>query len=510
MPDGGYYSRTACRRIRWIGELGSSFDYTGWSSLSSKLSGTALNPMVRIFGHYVSKSFVSLGIVEALLLALMLCAGNWLRFIDSTPSETEPVSPLWFKALVYSVVVILAMIAVGLYHRDYREPTRDILLRLVIALGLASLAMSILFYAFPSLYLGRGAFAYAVGLSLLVLMVARVWFYRVADRDTSRRRVLVIGTGDSARKICDLKHEWPQCQFNLIGFVRILEEEDSKVPAAKILSDGRTLLEIVNTEHVDEIILSVRNRWQDLPVEDMLESKLSGVRVTDLLTFLECETGRINLEMLYPSWLIFSQGFDQGYFQQLAKRVFDVLVSLLLVIVTLPLMLLTTVAIWLESGMRGPILYRQVRVGKDWELIRVMKFRSMRTDAEKGGVAVWAKKDDDRVTRVGRVIRKLRIDELPQLFNVLKGEMSFVGPRPERPEFVEKLAQSIPYYNERLRIKPGITGWAQVRYQYASSEEDAYNKLEYDLYYVKNHGIFMDFLILLYTAEVVLWRKGAV
>lgn len=465
--------------------------------------------MVRIFGHYVSKSFVMLGLVEAVMLVIALCVGNWVRFADSIPSEVESGAPLGLKAVVYSVVVMLGMIAVGLYHRDYREPFSDILFRLVIALGLASLAMSMLFYAFPSLYLGRGAFGYAVALSLVMLFCVRVWFYRVADRDASRRRVLVVGSGESALKICDLKEEWPQCQFKLIGFVPIAGDAD-QVPAERILPPERGLLEVVNSEHVDEIVLTVRNRWQDLPVEDLLECKLSGVKVTDLLSFLECETGRINLEMLYPSWLIFSHGFDQGYFQQVAKRAFDVLVSLLLVVVTLPLMVVTAVAIWLESGLRGPILYRQVRVGKDWQLIRVMKFRSMRTDAEQGGVAVWAKKDDDRVTRVGRVIRKLRIDELPQLFNVLKGEMSFVGPRPERPEFVEKLAQTIPYYNERLRIKPGITGWAQVRYQYAASEQDAYNKLEYDLYYVKNHGIFMDFLILLYTAEVVLWRKGAV
>ena len=173
-------------------------------------------------------------------------------------------------------------------------------------------------------------------------------------------------------------------------------------------------------------------------------------------------------------------------------------------------MLIAAIGIWLESGLQGPILYRQVRVGKDWDLVQVLKLRSMQVDAEKAGTAIWAQKNDSRVTRVGGFIRKTRIDELPQLFNVLRGEMSFVGPRPERPEFVEKLAESIPYYTERLRVKPGITGWAQVRYQYAASEEDSLNKLEYDLYYVKNFGLFLDFLILLYTAEVVLWRKGAV
>jgi len=466
--------------------------------------------MVRLFGHYVSQSFILLGIIETLLLQATIPLGVWLRFPELAPySHDVPIFPLWPKALTYSLIVVLSLVAVGLYHRDNRATSGGILLRIIIALGLSALSMIVVFYLFPSLFLGRGVFAYTIALSFPVLVISRFLFVRATGRQTWNRRILILGTGEKAKEIHDLKRKWPLCGFQLAGFVHIQGEHD-EVPQRLILPSKTSLLDIVKQERVDEIVVTVRNRWKGLPIDDMLECKLRGVKITDLPSFYERETGRLRLSVLYPSWVVFSEGFEQHFLQQHAKRLFDIIISLIFLFFTWPLMAVTALAIWLESGFSGPILYRQARVGKDWRLIQVLKFRSMRVDAEKAGSPVWAKKNDDRVTRVGSVIRKFRIDELPQLLNVIKGEMSFVGPRPERPEFVEELTKSIPYYAERLRVKPGITGWAQVRYQYAATTEDAYNKLEYDLYYVKNFGLFLDFLILLYTAEVVLWRKGAV
>jgi sugar transferase (PEP-CTERM system associated) len=243
-------------------------------------------------------------------------------------------------------------------------------------------------------------------------------------------------------------------------------------------------------------------------VRELLDCRLAGVEVIDLVSFLERETGRVHLDVLNPSWIIFSEGFRRDGLRQATKRAFDIVASFALVLVTWPVMLLTAVGIKLEEGIRAPILYRQRRVGLDGRDFDVLKFRSMRVDAERDGKARWATGNDDRVTRMGRLIRKVRVDELPQIFNVLRGDMSFVGPRPERPQFVSELSDSIPYYEERHCAKPGITGWAQICYPYGSSEKDSLEKLQYDLYYLKNHSLLFDMMILLQTVEVVLMGKG--
>jgi len=274
-----------------------------------------------------------------------------------------------------------------------------------------------------------------------------------------------------------------------------------------VLAHDRPLARIVRRHGIDEIVVAVDERRGALPIHELLDCRLGGVQVLDLASFFERETGRIKLESLSPSWLVFEDGFRQGWIRDRAKRAFDVLVSLALLVAAAPIMLLAAVAVRLDSP--GPVLYRQVRVGQHGRPFEVLKFRSMRADAEADGKPRWASRDDPRITRVGRILRKSRIDELPQLVNVLRGEMSFVGPRPERPEFVRELAQRIPYYNERHRVKPGITGWAQISHGYADSERDAREKLEYDLYYVKNHSLFFDLYILLRTIEVVLWGRGA-
>jgi sugar transferase (PEP-CTERM system associated) len=295
--------------------------------------------------------------------------------------------------------------------------------------------------------------------------------------------------------------------LHIVGYLP-LNGTHHYVDHAQILPDAMPLPQIADKYNVEEIIIAIRDRrGGGLPVDELLECKLMGVKVSELSTFFERETGQLQLESLNASWIILSEGFRVGLGRDIVKRAFDIVASLSLLLLTFPVMVIAALAILLESG--TPILYRQEREGQTGRVFPVLKFRSMRTDAEKDGKPQWAAKNDDRTTRVGRFIRKVRIDELPQIFNVLKGDMSFVGPRPERPFFVEKLAKEIPYYNVRHTVKPGITGWAQIRCSYGASVEDSIEKLQYDLYYVKNHSLFLDLLILFQTAQVVLWGKGA-
>ena len=280
------------------------------------------------------------------------------------------------------------------------------------------------------------------------------------------------------------------------------------VEPENILALDKNLLAIADDEDIDEIVIAPDDRRGNINFGAILDCKIAGYHVVDLLSFFEREAGLLPVNILQPGWLVYSDGFRLAGMAQVFKRWFDVFASLTLLIVTWPFFLLTTLAIIIESGWGAPVLYRQVRVGLNGQPFSVIKFRSMRTDAEKDGKARWAQVNDDRITRVGKFIRKVRIDELPQLYNVLKGEMSFVGPRPERPEFVSSFSETIPFYAERHRVKPGITGWAQLCYPYGSSYEDAIEKLQYDLYYIKNYSSFLDLLIMLQTVEVVLWGKG--
>jgi sugar transferase (PEP-CTERM system associated) len=296
-------------------------------------------------------------------------------------------------------------------------------------------------------------------------------------------------------------------KFHLVGYLP-LSAKDSQVECERVFDGTDRLLSIVNRHAVDEVVVGVRDRRNGgIPMMELLQCKVEGVTVTDLSTFFERETGQVQLDCLNPSWIVFSDGFEHGSHKFFVKRIFDNVVGLVLLALTFPVMVLAALLIYVETG--SPIFYRQERVGEFGRTFKILKFRSMRQDAERGGSPQWARANDDRVTRVGRIIRSLRIDELPQIFNVLKGDMSFVGPRPERPYFVTDLAKQIPYYINRHTVKPGITGWAQIRYCYGASVEDAVKKLQYDLYYVKNHSLFLDLVILLQTAQVVLFGRGA-
>jgi sugar transferase (PEP-CTERM system associated) len=349
------------------------------------------------------------------------------------------------------------------------------------------------------------------GLAVLLtgcgILASRLVFARVAEEHLFKRRVLVYGAGTAAAAIANLRRWVDRRGFALAGFVQPPGEERA-VPAERVLDPAGGLPGLCERLDVTEVVVAMDDRRRGFPIPELLDCRLAGVDVTELLTFLERETGRVRIDVLNPSWMIFGQGFRRDPLRLLSSRALDVLASLTVLAVSAPFMLLTVLAIKLEDGWRAPALYKQRRVGLGGRIFKVIKFRSMRPDAELNG-AQWAQRRDPRVTRVGVVIRKLRIDELPQVFNVLRGHMSFVGPRPERPEFVAELAEKIPYYVQRQCVKPGITGWAQLCYPYGSSEQDALEKLQYDLYYIKNNSLLFDLAILVQTAEVVLLGKGA-
>ena len=462
---------------------------------------------IRIFRHYIPTAFIYLAVLEGVFFFLAFEWAIAIRFWESDPATVAKVQPVWPKAIVFSVVLVLSMTGMGLYERRTRDRFEGLLLRAMASFALSLVPLSVIFYLAPGLFLGRGALAIAYSISLLGLVLTRGLFLRLGDKSMLKRRVLVLGTGRKAALITRYRRSTDMRDLTIIGFARTGDAEEHIDPE-RIVDIETSLAEYVFDHDIDEIVVAVDDRRRGLPVHDILDCKMGGVDVVDLLTFFEREVGKIKLDVLDPSWMFLSDGFRGGTVRVYLKRVFDIVLALVLLPFLLPLMLLVAIAVFVEGGFRGPILYRQMRVGENGRPFQMVKFRSMRTDAEKDG-ARWASRDDDRITRVGKVIRKVRLDELPQIFNVLKGNMSFVGPRPERPEFVEQLGSKINYYQERHRVKPGLTGWAQVCYQYGASEEDAYEKLQYDLYYVKNYSLLLDMMILVQTVEVVLMGKGA-
>ncbi|GMR18626.1 MAG: TIGR03013 family PEP-CTERM/XrtA system glycosyltransferase [Gammaproteobacteria bacterium] len=460
----------------------------------------------QLFRHYIPTEYLLLGIIEFLLLIFALYAGLELRFLGSGwPLDFGSFFP---KALLYAIVMQMSLVALGVYQRQSGRFVEVILLRVGagLLLGLIPLAMS--FYFAPMFFLGRGVLALAVIFSFILILGVRLYFRRIVKERNMWSRVLVLGSGEAANLIRESVKAGDLTGINIIGYITMPGDRQQEIEFDRIALDG-SLIKYVEKKHIDEIVLAVDDRRAGLPARELLECRMSGVDVLDLVTFFERRTGKIRMDILNPSWLYLSDGFRECVFRKLGKRGIDIVVVLLLLPITLPVMLLIAFAILVESKGREPILYQQVRVKQDGELFEIYKFRSMVADAERDGKVRWASRNDSRITSVGWVLRKGRLDELPQLFNILKGDMSFVGPRPERPEFVTELSNAIPYYDERHRVKPGLTGWAQICYPYGESEEDAQKKLQYDLYYVKNYSIFLDLLILLQTAEVVLLGKGA-
>lgn len=472
---------------------------------------------VRVAKHYVNGPLFALGGVEAAVHFAAVYAAAHLRFIGSgghIPTlVAQNVGDLAPRAFAYAAVMILAMFALGLYQARLREGFAGITVRTLVAMSLGFVALTVVFYVVPSLYFGRGVLLLATALSMVFVLLIRGSLWKLVDRRPFKRRILVLGAGDKAASINRfLRRKTDRYGFDIVAY---LQPPDTRVAVDagkdRVITIERPIPSYAAELGAREIVIAMDERRQTFPLDDLLDCKLENVDVIDLIAFFEREAGKVKLDQLSPSWLIYSDGFQGGAMRDISIRAFDIVVSLVLLLITWPFMLVTTLAILLECrGARPcPVLYRQKRVGLGGKAFDVIKFRSMRTDAEQDGRPRWASKDDDRVTRVGKIIRKIRVDELPQIFNVLKGDMSFVGPRPERPEFVEELSRKLPYYGERHRVKPGITGWAQLCYPYGSSDRDAMEKLQYDLYYVKNRTLFLNLIIVFQTAEVILFGKGA-
>ncbi|SEP41214.1 TIGR03013 family XrtA/PEP-CTERM system glycosyltransferase [Nitrosovibrio sp. Nv6] len=463
--------------------------------------------MFRIYNHFISRTVILLISAEVCVLMFMVYLGAAIRFFDPVKLFPFSFSSLFPEAVTFTFVMIVSMSVMGLYQLDSRLDIKDTLFRLMPSMVLGFGVTTLIFYLLPDLYLGRGILGLVMFLALPGILLTRAAFLKWSSLGILESQAVVLGIGGKAKEFIEqAKNDPVRRGFKIVGFVP-LPDEELHVPASAVLPKVDSLMSLVNRYGVREIIIAIQERRGGcFPIQDLLECKLNGIKVTDSAAFFERERGQIRVNSLYPSWLVFGGGFDQSLLRSGIKRIFDLAASGVLLAVTLPVMLITALCILFEDG--APVFYRQERVGKGGKTFMVLKFRSMRNDAEKSGKPQWAAADDPRVTRVGRIIRKLRIDELPQIFNVLNGDMSFVGPRPERPYFVNQLCMEVPYYNVRHSIKPGITGWAQVRYRYGASVDDAIEKLQYDLYYVKNHSLFLDVIILIDTVEVVVLGKG--
>ncbi|QCI92644.1 TIGR03013 family XrtA/PEP-CTERM system glycosyltransferase [Novosphingobium sp. EMRT-2] len=460
--------------------------------------------MIRLFKHYIPNAVFLLGLFDFFLL---IASGElgWIVRARQIGLEFGPINERWAPLATFAVLVQVAMISVGVYGSEALRSLRYAAARLLVAVSLGIIAMSVVYFLLPGHTLWRSNLFYAMFLAIGLLFGVRVLLGGLLGTAAFRRRILVLGSGHRADRLRKLG-ERPEAGFVIVGYVG-MSDGVPVVEEAINRAAIHNLTRFVDNLGVSEVVLALEERRNALPLKDLLRIKTTGVHVNDFSTFVERETGRIDLDTVNPSWLIFSDGFSSGrMLSSAAKRLFDIVASLLLLVMTLPVIALFAVLVKLDS--RGPAFFRQTRVGLYGQNFDVIKLRSMRTDAEVDG-AKWAQKDDPRVTRIGRFIRKVRIDELPQTWTVLKGEMSFVGPRPERPEFVSDLEDKLRYYAERHMVKPGITGWAQINYPYGASIEDARNKLEYDLYYAKNYTPFLDLLILLQTIRVVLWNEGA-
>ncbi|MGF6709335.1 sugar transferase (PEP-CTERM system associated) [Luteibacter sp. W1I16] len=465
--------------------------------------------MIRLFRQPIVRWLTLLGTCELLLLAASLNVAVWIRFAPSPEDLAASTHSLTARAVMFAAVIFLCMAALGEYRATLRMSWRGQLARHAIAFVLGGLALVVGYYVIPQAYVGRGVLGMALVIGFLSTAGFRAVFMRLVEMESLKRRVLVLGAGQRAAQIHNrMRRRSDRRGFCLLGYVRGANESIA-IPEFLLIEPAGSLAELARREKLHEIVVGVDDRRGSLPMDDLLACRQLGVQITDLTTFVEREAGRVQLTMLDPSWLVFSGGFNATPLALFAKRGFDLAASLLIALLCWPIMLGVALAIRIESGRGQPIFYRQERVGEHGRTFWLYKFRSMRTDAEMDGVARWASSNDDRVTRVGRVCRKLRFDELPQLWNVIRGDMSIVGPRPERPQFVSDLQGKIRYYSLRHSIKPGLAGWAQLSYPYGASEEDAAEKLKYDLFYVKNHNLFLDVVILIETVEVVLFGRGA-
>lgn len=444
-----------------------------------------------------------------LLLASSFAASYIASFYMPMDQELSAIN-----AALFTASVMLCALSVGLYDQKLREDTGGVLKRVVITLLFSALLLEVVIYGLaPSLRLSYIYSALASVIAILTLTSFRLLFHYHDITRISRRKVLILGSGERASIIeRRMRRNVDKRNFIIHGFVRIEGDQPGHIPDNKAIEfDYRTsLYEYVVEHEIEQLVIACDERRNMLPVEHLFKCKTRGIDVIEILDFIEQETGQIAVNLIYPSWVIYSNGFEMNHkFKTSLDHRMNAILALMVLAIVWPIMLITSLIIYFDDGRRtgASIFYRQVRIGLDGKPFQILKFRSMRPDAEAGG-AQWASVNDNRVTRIGAFMRKYRVDELPQLLNILRGDMGFVGPRPERPEFVEQLVKEIPYYNQRHNVKPGLTGWAQLKYPYGSTTEDAQEKLKFDLYYIKHRTLLLDLVILIRTVEIVLFGKG--
>jgi sugar transferase (PEP-CTERM system associated) len=457
---------------------------------------------MKVLGHYVYLPIALLAVTEfGIAAAVFTTVDLGWRLPSGTLEDRASVA--W--ALTYATAILVGLTSVGLYQAKQRLRIEGVFVRVVVGTGIAAILVALV-NLFSGAGLGGPRWAWSFAATLLLLIAVRGLAWRWFEHDVFQRRVLVYGAGRIAASLLKLRRRSDRRGFQILAVVPAEGDESvhAELPVKRLTS---SLLEFAKANDVDEIVIAMDDRRRGFPIGDLLACRLAGIAVVEILSFLERETGKVNVDLVNPSWLIFSEGFSVKARVEVLTRILDVTVSMALLVIGSPVLLLVAAAVALDDGF--PVLYRQRRVGKGGAVFTLLKFRSMVRNAEAAGVPQWARTGDSRVTRVGGLLRKLRLDELPQLFNVVKGDMALVGPRPERPEFVERLSREIPYYQERHVVKPGITGWAQLSYPYGASDRDALEKLQYDLYYIKHKSLVFDLIVLLQTAEVVLWGKGA-
>jgi len=458
----------------------------------------------------LSSGSKSLVIIELAFFAGALLLTVYLNSLFSFVEHHDiPNDRLAICAIIFALVVQLSSLALGLYNSKLRENYRGIVRRLLVSVAIGFFIVTLLNPLYGQHALEIELLALSALVSLIIASAFRYVTLQVDFFGFNKRVVLVLGAGDRASIIEKrMRRDVDRQGFYMHGFVIMPgDTENGIVNENRIELDG-SLVNYALEHGIDEIVVASDERRNNLPVDELFACKIRGVEITEILDFIERETGQIAVNLIYPSWVIYSNGFaSANHLRNTLDWAFNASIALLLVLVTWPVMLITAILIKLDEGMSAPIFYLQERVGLDGQAFNIYKFRSMRVDAEKNG-AQMASENDDRTTSIGKFIRKYRVDELPQILNVLRGDMGFVGPRPERPEFVQQLIKNLPYYNERHNVKPGLTGWAQLKYPYGSTEEDSLEKLKYDLYYVKHRSFMLDLLILIRTVEIVLFGKG--
>ena len=460
---------------------------------------------IQIYNHHIRLPYVVLAVLEFIILLACACLSLSISGSEIEISDAQSIQ----YGLVFAFVMSLSTSAMGVYSAGLREGFGGVVMRSVVSYCLiGALAMAVLINIFPALSVARGTLFTAVTLSLAFVLILRWVSCCLADVAMLKKRILILGAGHKAKALLDSVTLEGGIGSEIVGFIP--STDASEVDQQWLVNPAGGIKRLVDKYRVDEIVVALDERRRDkgsfFPIEELLDCKLAGTQILELVEFYERELYRIELTEINTTWIVFSGQFRYSRVRDISKRLFDLLVSILLLALAWPFMLLTAAAVYAETG--SPILYSQTRVGYKGRLFKINKFRSMSQDAERDGKAVWAKKNDNRITRVGAFIRNTRLDELPQILNVIKGEMSFVGPRPERPEFVDELIKELPFYDKRHRVKPGLMGWAQLKYSYGASVDDAAKKLVYDLYYVKNHSLLLDVLILVQSVEVILLGKG--